>query len=261
MYGITDPIIFQSLTRLAARGIEIAIDYDPSASSKKLIRSLPSSIRATPIAIKGLMHRKMIIIDQQMVFLGSANLTPASLHHHDNLVIGLHDPGLAKFLRHPNGPHFTWQNVSSEGTLWLLPDGGKEALDALITHLAQASRSIHIAMFTFTHPRIVQALIAAKNRGVDVRIAIDRYTAKGASKKALATLEKGGVTLLIHQGPQLLHHKWAWIDDSILIMGSANWTQAAFNKNHDFLLFMTKMPAGCEQVIRTLWRYTENDCQ
>lgn len=261
MYGITDPIITEALKKQAARGIEIAIDYDPSASSKKLLRSLPSSICTNPIAIKGLMHRKMIIIDNEMVFLGSANLTPASLCHHDNLVIGLHDPQLAEFLRHPNSSQFTWAKSDSEGALWLLPDGAKGALDALLSYLTQATRSIHIAMFTFTHPRIVQALIGAKNRGVDVRVAIDRYTAKGASKKALVALENGGITVLIHQGPQLLHHKWAWIDDSILIMGSANWTQAAFKKNHDFLLVMTKMPAKCKRTIRTLWNYTENDSQ
>ena len=26
------------------------------------------------------------------------------------------------------------------------------------------------------------------------------------------------------------------IDENILVMGSANWTKAAFSKNHDFLL-------------------------
>ena len=114
-------------------------------------------------------------------------------------------------------------------------------------------------MFTLTHPQIAAALINAKKRGVDVSIAVDYYTAKGASKKALDGMEKEGVRILNSQGRQLLHHKWVVIDDNILVMGSANWTKAAFSKNHDFLFFLSPLNPDQRQFLNRLWETIESE--
>jgi phosphatidylserine/phosphatidylglycerophosphate/cardiolipin synthase-like enzyme len=112
-------------------------------------------------------------------------------------------------------------------------------------------------MFTLTHPEITQALLRAKKRGVEVTIAADYYTAKGASKKTLETMRNGGIKILNSQGRQLLHHKWAIIDDLTLIMGSANWTKAAFSKNQDFLFFLFPLNQDQRKFLNKLWNVIE----
>jgi phosphatidylserine/phosphatidylglycerophosphate/cardiolipin synthase-like enzyme len=102
-------------------------------------------------------------------------------------------------------------------------------------------------------------LIKAKQRGVDVTVAVDYYTAKGSSKKTLAILEKGGIKVLLSQGRELLHHKWAVIDDTTLVMGSANWTKAAFTKNHDFLLFLSPLTESQIKFFTKLWAIIEQE--
>lgn len=255
MYGITDPDLISVLAEKGRQGTCISIEYDKKASSISLLKSLPPSIHVEPSSSKALMHRKILIIDQEIVFLGSANLTPTSLRHHDNLVIGLYCPSLAAYLNAPSSPFFPFTLQERQAELWLLPDDKRcQALRQLIYTLDSAQQSIQIAMFTLTHPLIGEALLSAHHRGVKVEIAVDYYTARGASQKCLKTLSDAGIPILLSRGQELLHHKWALIDERCLIMGSANWTKAAFQKNKDFLLFLPELSSAHISFVKKLWR-------
>ncbi len=245
IYGLTDPSIIAALSKKANEGLEVSIYYDRKASSS--LKRLPSSIQLYPHTSSGLMHRKILVIDRSTLYLGSANFTPPSLSQHDNLVIGLLDPQLAGFLAQPTGYFFSF----SRGELWLLPHEG--ALMRLLSLIDGAKKSIHIAMFTFTHPRVTDALAAANKRGVKVRCVVDGTTGKGASKKALEKLCAEKIPCHLSQGMQLLHHKWALIDKETLVVGSANWTAAAFTKNQDCFLVL---PLGERErkFMKNLWK-------
>jgi len=253
MYALTDPGIIQTLKASASRGVDVQVDYDPSATDKKL----PNPIRSEPIKSRGLMHRKIVLIDDTLVFLGSANMTRASLALHDNLTCGFYHPGLAQFLRSSTQGSYTFKAGAQNATLWLLPDPTGEALRLLLQEIRQAKISISISMFTLTHPELVEALIQAHQRGVKVKLAIDYYAGRGASKKALDRLRAVGIPLTLSGGSQLLHHKWAYIDSKTLILGSTNWTKAAFTKNHDCLLFLYDLTAIQRKYMDKLWRVVE----
>lgn len=258
MYGITDPEVIQTLAKKAQEGKKVEVLYDKSASSN-LIHKLPKA-QAQPFTSKGLMHRKIVIIDDAIVFLGSANLTTASLKHHDNLVVGLYHKNLAQFLKEQtNRPYFSFEIAGQLAELWLLPDINHQALDKLLFFLANAQEKIQIAMFTLTHPQIADALIEAQKRGVQTQIAIDYYTARGASRKTIEKLKRAGVTILLSRGQELLHHKWALIDQQTFVMGSANWTKAAFAKNEDFLLFFPQLNSYQKKFLIRLWNVIEQE--
>ena len=52
---------------------------------------------------------------------------------------------------------------------------------------------------------------------------------------------------------QLLHHKWALIDKETLIVGSANWTTAAFTKNQDCFLVLP-LKEKEQKFMKNLWK-------
>lgn len=250
VYGISDP---QILTLLSTKEhLPVKVEYDPSASAN-LRKILPPSAQVIPVKSKGLMHNKIVILDHAQVFLGSANLTTTSLRHHANLVLGLYCPTLAAFLENSTTRFFAFEIEGLPAEIYLLPDPDKLGIARLIEQIDRAERKINIAMFTLTHPAISTALIRAQKRGINVCVSVDYYTAKGASKKALAAMEKEGVKVCLSQGRELLHHKWALIDDTTLIMGSANWTTAAFTKNHDFLLFLFSLNEKQINYFNKLW--------
>lgn len=258
VYGITDPQILNLINKKSFENLDIHLEYDPSASLP-LKKILPDSINIIPVKSKGLMHRKIILIDHSQVFLGSANLTTSSLHHHANLVIGIHHPQLAQFLGRPTSTSYLFEVQGQKGEIFLFPDPLKAGLSHLVESINGAKKEIKIAMFTLTHPEITKALLRAKKRNVDIMIAIDSYTARGASKKSVKTLEEEGVTFFLSQGNELLHHKWAIIDNQILILGSANWTKAAFDKNHDFLLFLHPLEKQQELFLTRLWNIIKDE--
>jgi cardiolipin synthase len=256
MYGITDMQVLNAMSKKSFESIPISVKYDPSASAP-LKKLLPSSINIHPIKTAGLMHRKILLIDKAQVFLGTANLTPTSLRHHANLIIGIYHPGLAAFLENPNATAYSFEIQQQQGELFLFPDSHQRGFARLIQCIDSSKIKITIAMFTLTHPEIGEALIRAKRRGVDVSIAIDAYTARGASKKMVHTLEEGGIHFFLSQGKELLHHKWAVIDEQFLILGSANWTKAAFSKNHDLLLFLSPLEKKQIDFLNHLWNIIE----
>ena len=256
VYGITDPDILSVIRKKSSENLPICLEYDPSASSA-LKKLLPPSITIHPVKTAGLMHRKIILIDKSQIFLGTANLTSTSLHHHANFVIGLYHPELAAFLENPTTTSYFFKVQQQQGEIYLLPDPFKTGLSRLIEIIDGAKRKISIAMFTLTHPEIGEALSRAKGRGIAVSIAIDAYTARGASKKMVHALEKQQVNVFLSQGKELLHHKWAVIDEEILVMGSANWTKAAFNKNFDFLLFLFPLEKKQIDFLDNLWKIIE----
>lgn len=255
IYGVTDKSLIRLLEQKASSGVSLQIAYDPSASSS-LSKKIPHA-HFFPHASKGLMHKKIFCIDDHLTFLGSANFTLSSLRYHDNLVIGIDHPELARFIQNPQDTGFHFSIEEQPAAFYLLPDHSKKGLLHLIELIERAQHSIRIAMFTFTHPQITTALIQAQKRGVNVTVAVDYYTAKGASRKAVEHLHREGVTLLLSQGSELLHYKWGWIDEETLAMGSANWTTAAFTKNDDFLLILSSLNKKQNLFLKKLWKTIE----
>ncbi len=235
VYAITDPLLIKKLYQRAREGVEVQIAYDHSSGST----SFTPPLTASPVKAKGLMHRKIVVIDESLVFLGSVNMTTASLILHDNLSVGIYHPPLAQFINKPGSTTFDFFLRDQPCRLWLLPD--PTALPYLKEQLKQARSSIFLAMFTLTHPELLELLVEAHQRGIQVTVAVDSYTARGASRKAVKYLLSHQIQVVCNQGLQLLHYKWAYIDRSHVILGSTNWTKAAFVKNQDCLLFLKSL--------------------
>ena len=99
----------------------------------------------------------------------------------------------------------------------------------------KAKKRIDFAVFTFSKSSgIDDALIAAKERGVEVKGVLDRRQAN-QSWAATIPMKKSNIKLKVagnRDGLGKLHHKLMVIDDSVTIFGSFNYTGPA-NKSND----------------------------
>lgn len=249
IYSLTDKKIISLLHEKALLGAHVELEFDHRATPSVFL----PPIQTHPIQSKGLMHRKIAVLDQQMVFLGSANFTTSSLTLHNNLSIGLYHPPLAHFLLEKKEALFSFEIGHQRASLYLLPEAAVEAFETLSSKLSQAKRLIYVAMFTLTHDILIDQLIAAKERGVHVEIALDVYSGRGASKKGAKRLTEAGIPIHLSYGGELLHHKWAWIDEQTLIVGSTNWTKAAFSKNHDLLFVLGQLTQEQNRYLKRIW--------
>ena len=251
MYGLTDPRMMSILQHQADRGVKVSIFYDKSAS-KDLTKIFNSNVELIPVKGKGLMHKKILILDEKRILFGSANFTSPSLQMHGNTVIGIRNRSLSSAMQEKNFSTFHTQIENNFVQVWFLPNPKVATL--LCDAIGNAKKTIRVAMFTLTHPKIVESLIEAKKRNVDVQVALDYHTANGASKIALQKLTKEHIPVFQSSGgSSLLHHKWAVIDEETLFLGSANWTKAAFNKNQDFLCQISGLSDKQQRWLKKLW--------
>jgi len=119
------------------------------------------------------------------------------------------------------------------------PKGG--CTEAIVAELKRARRQILVQAYSFTCPAIADALIAAKKRGVDVVILLDRANEKETYSE-LKVLEEHGVIPWIDAQHAIAHNKIMIIDKRTVITGSFNFTRQAEHENAENLLIMSHHP-------------------
>ena len=113
-------------------------------------------------------------------------------------------------------------------------------LDRLTTLYRQATRYLYVAVYGLTSPRAVEAMVAAKKRGVDVRLITDRQRTEDVKQRAaLRTLHLAGIPILVNEHDALMHLKQVVIDDEVNASGSMNHTTSGNRYNDERLDIMT----------------------
>ncbi len=127
---------------------------------------------------------------------------------------------------------------------------GKAYHQILHQYLAQSKSSITIAMYFIiinpedkTDPvnQLVNDLIAAKNRGVKVKVILEDSKLK-ENRLAYEKLRANNITIYFDTAQHLLHIKEVVIDDRYVFVGSANWSKAAIEDNYEATYFQDSHP-------------------
>ena len=129
----------------------------------------------------------------------------------------------------------------------------------IIELIKSAKKYIYIPAFLITHTEISNELVAAKNRGVDVRIIIDANST-GTRNSKHALLRKSGILLKTENYAGKLHSKTIIIDDEYLITGSMNFSNSGENKNDENLLVIknSKIAKAHKAFFLYLWTMIPN---
>jgi phosphatidylserine/phosphatidylglycerophosphate/cardiolipin synthase-like enzyme len=107
--------------------------------------------------------------------------------------------------------------------------------------LSGAKESIHIVMFSANYKpkyddshvnELLRAIIAAHNRGVDVKIVMDSFPE--GNDKTLNYLLKNNIPARILNIPgATTHSKLIIVDGVVVMVGSTNWSYHSIDKNHE----------------------------
>jgi phosphatidylserine/phosphatidylglycerophosphate/cardiolipin synthase-like enzyme len=113
-------------------------------------------------------------------------------------------------------------------------------MDRIVTLYQQARRYIYVSVYGLTYPRAVEALVAAKKRGLDVRMLTDQErTLEVKQHSALRTLRLAGIPIRVNQHDGLMHLKQVVIDDEINASGSMNHTTSGNSYNDERMDIIT----------------------
>lgn len=298
MFNIDKKSVIDLLVSEARKGIQVQVIMDPpnegwEASRKAAIETLrkggvdvqiyPAAEAGSPQAKFGqLDHVKLLIVDGQKAIIGGMNWGEHSPVNHDYDVI-VEGPAVEKM-----GWLFREDWIESGGKAAALPHipqvsaKGGDMVNLVISGLDEkertigktirraidnARKSIHAELFVLSDRPTIEALIAAKERGVDVKVILNPIEIKGnrINEKAAETLKAAGVDVKWFDcnpdTKQKLHAKMAVFDDDQVIVGSANWSYAGFNTNReaDVEVLSRDTASAFDKIFRKNWKTRTTD--
>ena len=132
--------------------------------------------------------------------------------------------------------------------LIVLPD---DTRDAILAPINEATRALNIRMFLFTDPILLGAVIAAQQRGVQVRVMLNPARRDGSSEneETRQALSAAGIEVR-DSSPTfaVTHQKSMVIDDAIGFVESLNWETRDLTETRDYAVTTTDKLEVAEMV-------------
>ncbi len=157
--------------------------------------------------------------------------------------------GLQEELRQFLPPRTSRAPATAEIETGFSPDGDAERL--VLKVIDSSTRSVRLAAYAFTSPKVVQALLRAKRRGVDVQVVADDSGRKSKSGAAALNLVAGAGIPTRLNGKYAIHHdKYIIADGRHVQTGSFNYSQAAAKSNSENVIVIWHNPELATQYLR-----------
>ena len=266
LYDLDLPEFAQALLDAHARGVKVRviIAEENAAKAYAVADQLKEMEKLGILTLahnrSGLMHNKFMIADKKYVWTGSYNLTRSCSRFNDNHAIVLESPELAEnyetewqeIFEKRHGKRFAYPTphpvVDIGGVVihnFFTPED--DTRGGIIAEMDKATNELAILAFSFTDPDMTEAVRRAIGRGVKVIAVLDSdmATHPGANTKALEAM---GANVRMSPGV-LLHHKVIVVDRQTVVLGSANFSQGAFDKNDENVLIV-KAPNFAQAMLR-----------
>ena len=139
------------------------------------------------------------------------------------------------------------------------------ALAELIERLMrECTLSLDAALYRFNHSRLAKALAACAERGVRVRLILDegKYDTDATTRDLLAYYHLPFRRMHGRAGDgSKMHHKFAILDDRIVLTGSYNWTTESEEENYENVIVLREpiQVQKYREEFEALWRQAEQN--
>lgn len=124
--------------------------------------------------------------------------------------------------------------INSKVAVFFSPNGG--ATDAIVQVINAAKTRIYVQAYVLSSQPIIDALIEAKKRNIDVQVILDKGHNSDHYSKYTNMLNDIGIPCYIDEKPHIAHSKIMIIDDNYLVTGSFNFTKSAEQSNAENML-------------------------
>jgi phosphatidylserine/phosphatidylglycerophosphate/cardiolipin synthase-like enzyme len=125
-------------------------------------------------------------------------------------------------------------------SLIVLPD---DSAQPILAALESASRTVRVKMFVFSDPSLLKAVIAARRRGVKVRVMLNPARRSGEHDNDITrkALERADVDVKdANPAFDLTHEKSMVIDDETAFVESLNWATRNLTETRDYAVITTR---------------------
>jgi len=251
IYSLSLNSIRDALIDAHNRGVQVRMVME----SENLDRSDPQKIKDAGIPIlgdrrEGLMHDKFVVIDNSEVWLGSMNFTDSGGYTDNNNLMRIRSVKMAEnytkefeemFVDDKFGPDLVAETpnprVTIDGTpidVYFSPDDNVQA--SFVDLVNNAQQSIYFMAFSFTADEIGDAVRNRARDGVVVAGVMETEQVNSNIGTEFDLFKQAALDVLRDGNDGQMHHKVMIIDESIVILGSYNFTNSAETKNDETLI-------------------------
>lgn len=275
-----------ALVEAAERGVEVFVIYDGFANLvvPRAFLTFPPLINVIryPVFRPGILmlnirhsgrdHRKLLVVDDEVGFVGGYNIGSLYATEWRDTHLQLEGPAVWDL----RNAFVDFWNAARRKSQPILPDPGSLIWDPVIraarnapSHLLFPIRGIYLqaidrakkrvyitqAYFIPDH-EILDALLAAARRGVDVRVIMPEVSnhilTDWLSRGFYSTLLRGGVTIWLFQNA-MVHAKTATVDGQWTTIGTANIDRLSLSGNYEINveIYDESIAAQMEQIFET----------
>jgi hypothetical protein len=103
----------------------------------------------------------------------------------------------------------------------------------ILEQLDNATSKVFVAVAWFTDTILFKKLLELQEKGVSIELIITKHKFNTDSRNNYQLIDENGFFAEIGSDDQLMHMKFCIIDYSIVISGSANWSNRAFTVNNE----------------------------
>ncbi|XP_067130490.1 mitochondrial cardiolipin hydrolase-like [Centruroides vittatus] len=137
------------------------------------------------------------------------------------------------------------------------------SLGSLALHLLSAKRSIDVCVYIITSHFLADVVVKCHEKGVKVRVFTDEDNTgeeRDLVDAQIGKFRRKGIPVKTHNSTFLMHHKFAIIDEKLVITGSLNWTLKALTGNHENVLITNEENAvkAYMNEFEKLWGTSKN---
>ena len=154
----------------------------------------------------------------------------------------------------------TSNKVNGTAQIKVLFSPNDDVQGEIVRTLNAAKKQVLVQAYLLTDDKITNALIAAHQRKVDVRVLLDAVRTQQASGSDASALSHAGISVKVENRYENAHNKVIIIDASlptaVVLTGSYNFTYAASKKNAENLLFIRNAP---DVITRYVNNWTAHD--
>lgn len=252
-YSLTLNSVRNALLNAHDRGVTIRMVMESTnMDSSDVEKLLEAGIPIVGDKQDGLMHNKFMVIDKSEVWLGSMNFTDSGAYDDDNNLMRILSTKMAEnytkefeemFLDNrfgenttPETPHPTLTIDSTRVDTFFSPDDG--VASQIATVLSNAEESIHFLAFSFTSNDLGDIVREKAEDGLTVRGVMDEEQVKSNQGTEYDPFKQAELDVRIDGIEGQMHHKVFIIDESIVVIGSYNFSQSAETRNDENLLII-----------------------
>lgn len=270
-FSFSDSEIIDALNKKVKEGLKVTVVMDKEHLGAIHVSKDPDIELITRRHGEGHLHHKILVVDSNDIWIGSANFTPSAYNAQENVMVRFTSPELAGYLHHEADVFRLRASRTEHGPIpisllsqivyfCLLPHDGfpplkieksinEQSKQLLLEKINQAQSTIQIAMMVWTSNDLSNAIIKAHQRGVKVQVVAPDIGGN------LPKLLMAGIDVTVNHSLAFMHNKLMIIDNTTLINGSANWSQSAFTRNDESFVIIEPLSPEQQQILISYWNY------